>query len=668
MRTLPALCVALLFGLSASLFGATVEDQTSGEAVTPLADASRIGIPEPEVFQSADPDEMADLLNQVQAAMELKFTPAQMEQIHAKVQTANMAEFLEYARGQEAFGGTNESDAASQVWSGGGWGLHASVRRNANFSPMRHFPSQQSLAIIEATGNQLSGYNEKLQKVSDRLERSKFACGNFDWVAQLGAKFNKEALEKYVDSLSESALAAAPMAFLANWSPTLYEIVKWLRAFAGADLNAEKVTCENMEQALTNVGQRMIRGPGFPKCIEANKHLSPHEAYRICGGGRAGIFDGVENSLGKIMSLQGGVEKINVTSVLGDMMRTPRDTTVDLSSETNAVAKAEDDLIEKQADLDAAPNPGPAPNVAEDSDVAKNYRLALMAHEEAKKALAKANDTLGEKRHDLNVASRTDVGFWNQLGNAVADNLPNIIGNIDISAKAGVHIGRQNILDMMLRYRRFGYAHAREFWAALVAHGGEITATNPDPTRISEGYTAIGGFCWETMQTPWNTAGARGGSRVWTPKATLDYSFSYETLDKMAFLAFAEENLGTDDAQRIQFYERYRVVELTNWIAQLEVFWFLVERTEEVKHEVLTAILNNGSLNQDGVNGVFYTTANNAFDDVIYACEIKREEAVIETAIRVAIVNKFVLTVMPPNQADQRPADTVMPAFSDFGR
>ena len=205
-------------------------------------------------------------------------TPAQMAQAQATLQQiessqtlllpisgqwdANLYKTVEARRVQEnldwiskynAAEGGSTTDRAAAIYSGDDFQLAGEWTRNPRVDDRQFsYPANSAYQIISEDKNLLADLDKRMNKITNKLNHSKFACGDFDWIAQLAFDFNKAALEKYVSNLAESALAAAPMALIANISPTLYEIVKWLRANAGMDLNAEKVSCHQMEGALTN--------------------------------------------------------------------------------------------------------------------------------------------------------------------------------------------------------------------------------------------------------------------------------------------------------------------------------------------------------------------------------------------------------------------------------
>jgi hypothetical protein len=397
-----------------------------------------------------------------------------------------------------------------------------------------------SFKVIEASGNLLEDANKKLKNLSNKL--SKHACGNFDWLAQLKAKFRKEALEQYVDSLANSALAAAPMALLATWSPTLYEIVKWLRMFAASDLEMQASNCQRMEAAMADIGNRMSRGAGYPECMKQHKDINYTEANKTCNGGSS-AFDGLENWMGQLKSLGTTNDTIDVVAEAG------RYGSENVVAQKSALYnQAIKDRDKAQANFDATPVPGTQPPVTDPGYTA--WKRSSDRYLRAKTELDEANETV-ENLESPSILSNSDkFSVWDTLQYAVAKNAGDLFGSIKITGRFDLDIGRQDKLFFKLCVDHNGYKLQLDLETALQQHFDIIASqfngsgfyTQDD---LFQSYKALMILCYESMQL-------RDSSK---PGVYFDES----TIDKMAFLFVMYKDLPSSADIRTVIENRYRI-------------------------------------------------------------------------------------------------------------
>lgn len=394
----------------------------------------------------------------------------------------------------------------------------AQIIHNTNFMrgsgyaapPTRH-------RILAASGpNHLEGANRRLKDITDKL--SNVSCGNFDWVVQLKGKFNKEALTNYVTQLSESALAAAPMALLATWSPTLYEIVKWLRMFAGAELDADAQNCHVMMDAMTDVGNRMVRGAGWPECMKRQSEagmLYP-EANRFCQGGQSSPFDGLENRLGNINSLGLDRSSVNVTELAaqGYLNNTNTANSAVILEQNQALLN---DAIAKAA---LVPDPGPEPTPS-GTPAHEAWAIAKKRHSDAQTLVITAQAKVTGSEASL--ASHGNV--WQALQYGIAKNAQDLVGGIRVSWRGDIDVPtlrkraiqihiEMNAFKVMTELRDYLRQHAR---IVVGRYSGSIAYTN---AHLQTSYEAVGIYLTDTMLLP--------GRGV--------HATTFATIDRMAWM------------------------------------------------------------------------------------------------------------------------------------
>lgn len=538
----------------------------------------------------------------------------------------------------------------------GGFLLKSQYQRNVrNFNDTRYLGSAGSFELMDSNQNILEDENRRLNKIANKISRSKFACGQFDWVVQLRGKFNKAALTKYVDKLAESALAAAPMALLANLSPTLYEIVKWLRMTASMELDADKITCQQMEQSFTDIGRRTMRGDGYADCIKANQNLGVSEAHRICNQDQS-PFDGVENASGKIVGFQGNTDNMNLTQFIGDRISTGQPTPVTASLQDRNAANS--NLAAAQSALAAAPDPGDAdPSWADGSTEKTAWQEAKNKHESAQ-----INYDRAVKGVQGTYASDNDTGVWSRLRNSLADNLGGIIGNIDLGLKANIQLGNQDQYKLILAYKHQAFLLAQSLADQLVQHFDIINANSRDPDTIKQSYYHCMAYMFATSQAPWQKEKA---FQVHDHLNT-DVYFSYSTIDKMAVLWAMNRRGEPDSLARTTWAVKYQVVECINQVTLYEVYNYLYEHCQRDKSKVISEAQN--MLKQDGSDKIV-AAIRESLDTYENLLKTKRDECIAPLAVQIDLINSFDIRRAPSPFEPTGRTNPIVPAdLQNIGR
>jgi hypothetical protein len=523
----------------------------------------------------------------------------------------------------------------------------------------RFLGTHNMLDIIEANDNILDDANSRLHKIANKLEKSKFACGHFDWLAQLKGKFNVEALKKYTNSLADSALAAAPMALLANLSPTLYEIVKWLRTAATMELKSEEQKCEQLEAAFTDVGRRMVRGDGCAACMKANRNGSISDAHRLCNGGDSSPFDGIENAAGYISGLNAQVPNINLTQMIADKMRP--ESTPEAVRATENLAAANKSLTKWTIELAASPDPGPKPNFPDGSSEMIAWKNADFKHQTAKKNKEEATKNVQIATTQLD-ANGADLGIWAQLSSAVADNLGNIIGDIDLNFRSDLQFGRQRQYQLLLKYKHQAYKHSLEFVGQLETHYLIISAAVPDRVALKESYTRLQAFTFATFKAPW--LDLTPSYYLDDKTTTLDVRFGYDTLDKLAVLWTRYKNGSADSLARTLWADAYRPIEAINAISTYELYDHLLFRAEKDKDTVLQEVLN--TVKGHAADRI-YKAVTKSMDEYISLLTRKRLEQIPILVQTIHAVNQFDFRRSGPVNQGMAPALPKFPV-DELGR
>jgi len=569
-------------------------------AEAPLAtdNASPVTRPNPAEGMTAAQEAAAiDAINAIKVKHEDIFGAGNID-LYKEILARRTAENDEFLSRIRAFNGSDPDADAAKIEIGGGLELTGRWRKSPRHMRETRFigPSGQ-FDIITANENLLDDENRALNRITNKIEKSKFACGNFDWVVQLKHNFTKAALTKYVDKLAESAIAAAPMALLANFSPTLYEIVKWLRLNAADLLNADKLNCTNMENAMTNVGQRMLRGEGYAECFKANKALGVGEAHRICNQENS-PWDGVENVVGEVVGFNGTTPEISLTKMLGDKLK--GSTPVGLAAAQERQRLAQKRFTEAQAVFAANPDPGdvypPEGNIG-----------ARRQWIEAKTRFVAARDDLANAQKNLDSAIKATNNVtsgdgdqhsaWSVLRRGIADNLPDIIGDITLSAKADIQFGRQRQYQLMLKYKHTCNRYGLELTDKLRAHFEVIRAVRPDRDALADSYDLLRSFCYAAMQAPWQTDqmnDIRDGTLANFGDEKRDVSFGYDTFDKAAYLWVVHQGSPEGAVERLEWPGKYRFIEWINHVAAFEVYDYLFWKGREDVGSIVAEMRNLG--------------------------------------------------------------------------
>jgi hypothetical protein len=473
--------------------------------------------------------------------------------------------------------------------------------------------------LIEPTGNLLEEANKKLKETSAKLSR--FSCGNFDWLAQLKGKFNKEALMNYVTDLSESALAAAPMALLATWSPTLYEIVKWLRMFAEGELDLQAASCQRMEAAMADIGQRTTRGAGYPECMKAHKDIDYTKANKICNpGGADSAFDGLEDSMGKLKGLTMPAQRYDVVA---EGSKSYMDSTT-TGSTAMSVNNANAALAAAQAQLDANPLP-PTPAPTDEAGFA-DYMDKLDAHNSAQKAYDAA---LASQQR---LANSPDQSLWNTMQYGIAKNAASLFGKISISGHGDLDLGTQSKYKIMIFVNYNGYKHQNELKPYLEQHwkiiSDHMAGNNVySSTDLRQSYEAVMIYAMATM-------GLKGKN----PDEFCDES----TIDKVACLLYISQHFDGDVEVGASFENQYQIGAFLRNLSCYEVAHFCREKWEKEKPKLLASIKSRITGGQNPqMNNVAKAVDDNArmLDDAYKELEAEWREKLLPT---LATVNSFV--------------------------
>lgn len=563
----------------------------------------------------------------------------------------------------ERFSGVDANQQAANVDVGGGFTVTGrTVASPRHMRDSRFLGTQNTLAIIESNGNILDDQNSRLQKIANKIEKSKFACGHFDWLAQLKGKFNMEALKKYTNSLADSALAAAPMALLANISPTLYEIVKWLRMAASMDLNAEAAKCEQLEESFTDMGRRMTRGDGYAACMKANRNGSISDAHRICNGGESSPFDGIENTAGYITGLNANAPNINLTQVVADRMRPESGSSAaEQAAATKALQDASNELVAARAKLTANPDPGPKPNAADGSAQMAAWTSANAAHQAAKRNVDNATAKVREATAQVD-ANGSSLGIWGQLSSAVADNLGNIIGDIDLSFRSDLQFGRQRQYELLLKYKHQAYKHSLEFVEQLETHFAILMAPVRRNDDVADSYRHLQANTFATFKNPW--LDITPVYHLDEKTTTLDVRFGYDTLDKLAVLWTQYKNGNETSLARTVWADQFRPIEAINAISAYEIYDFLLARAAKDKDTVLREVSNTI---KDPAGRRVYDAVTKSMDEYIELLTRKRLEQIPMLVQTIHAVNQFQFNRAGPVIQGSAPALPTFPV-DELGR
>lgn len=637
---------ALVLTLAAlSGWAAEAPDATAGRA--PVA-------PVPNTMTADQEAAAVNAINEIRAKHDDLL--ATDKSTYAEVLAKRIAENEEWISRMRAFSGSNPDRAAATYELGGGLSIQGKwVTSPRHMRDTRFLGPQGQFDILDQGENILDDVNRNINKVANKIEKSKFACGAFDWVVQLKHNFTKAALQKYIEKLAETAIAAAPMALLANFSPTLYEIVKWLRLNAADLLNADKINCTNMENALTNVGQRMLRGEGYAECMKANQGLGVGEAHKICNAEKS-PFDGLENTVGKVVGFAAEVKDLSITAMLGDTIRAPGP--VELPKAQAAQSQALEYYNAAVTDAAKYPDPGEGPPVTATMAEKRAYTEAKENYEKAQANLKKATD---DKNSAIAYTNKVGSGdgslsaFWNTLRTGVADNLPNIIGDIRLSAKCDIQFGRQRQYQLMLKYKHSVGKLGLELTDRLSSHYSIISQIRPDVDTVAASYDALRSFCYGSMQSPWQQEqpnDVKDGSLAFFGDPTRKVGFGYDTLDKLATLWTLHQGSPDGSVERTIWPDKYRFIECINHIAAYEVYDYLYKKGTDDVGTIVEQMKNMGVAKQPGGERM-PAQVEEALNEYLAMLLRKRNEQIRPLMDTIEAVNTFV--VSRPGKPNENP-------------
>ena len=571
-----------------------------------------------------------------------------------QVNAQRVRENTEYFERLNSWSGDQSTVVAGNPVDGGFLLTGQTISSPRHFRESRILDGGPTVAIIEANGNILADQDRRLNNIANKLSKSKFACGQFDWALQLRANFNKAALTKFVDNLGESALAAAPMALLANISPTLYEIVKFMRGVASMDLNKSELKCQQLEAAFTDVGRRTIRGDGYAECIKANTGVGVSEAHRICTQ-EDSPFDGVESAAGGIKGFVGDSEPVSMTQMLGNKMQS-QDKTV-LAADAEARKRLDADVAKAAAGR--RPNPGPADPTWTDGDPAKvAWTKAETEYKDGERAYAEAVDA-----HTQGYKTESDPGVWGRLQNSLADNLGSIIGNIDIGMKANIKVGQQDQYRLSLLYRFQAFKLAEDFGKQLEAHYQVIRQSPRNTDDVKASYAYLLGYSFATAQAPWLTI---DDFAISENHHSHQVRFGFSTLDKLAVL-WTKSRQGTDTSVARTIWEtEFRTTEAVNLITEFEVYDYLLMHAKRDKSKLI-AEATNLIAKADG-SAVIMAGINKNMDDYMEFLAAHRRELIPQLCIVIDAVNSFQLNRPTNGYEPGQRAMPLIPATDQLGR
>lgn len=406
--------------------------------------------------------------------------------------------------------------------------------------------------IMSATDNVLDNVNRKLKSTAAKL--SKYACGQFDWVAQLKGKFNAEALKNYVTDLSQSAIAAAPMALLATWSPTLYEIVKWLRMFAGMEVDANAASCQVMEAAMIPASQRMLRGPAYADCMRQYRNVDLAIANKNCASSGPSPFDGVEGATGEIRGLQTENDSVDLVDEMSSFVMSDS-----MEQREQALAAADANVRQCEEEVKLT-EPGPRPTDPAELD-AWTKRDTL--HRQAERRLEEA-----KRSQAAQISAGPGTNTFDNLRYAIGSNMRGLLGNLTIRADASVQIGNQPQIALRLRLRHSAYKLSQELTSALREHFGILvggfTGMSYSTDDLNKSYWNLEKLCHYAMSERWIDSGSNSVQ-----------PFDASTLDKMAFLIAITDSIKAGGSDQGAYYENtYRILEHINNVTHYEVYRF----------------------------------------------------------------------------------------------
>jgi len=437
----------------------------------------------------------------------------------------------------------------------------SSYRSDREMGAVTHFD------IIDGSHNMLGDVNRRLQRAQKAV--SKFACGNFSWVAQLGFKFRRDALMNYVQALEANALPAAVMALIATWSPTLYEIIKWLRALATTELSADSAKCGAMEAAMTGMGQRMLRGPGYAQCMQANSNMDIGAAHQICDPGNTGTWDGVENWAGQIKSFGADTGSVDVVSQMGSFVAPSNYP----QSDADAVAQRSQDVAAEQANLAANPMPGPEPT----GEPAHSQWVTQMdAYNQANSRYNDAVSNQTSAQDNLN----NNTSTWDSLRYAVSKNVTDLFGHVTMNIRGDLEFGKQPKVMIRLKLDDTSYRASLLLLDQLTTHFGLLQQRNNNPASQQDAFNAsyrqLHIMLLDSLSHSWKNSNMK------------HEPFNDLTIDKMAYM-YALSQATPAGQERTSFENVNRINEHLNSVMHYEVYAYASKEWEDNKENFLEA-------------------------------------------------------------------------------
>jgi hypothetical protein len=578
---------------------------TAANAATSPEENSSVvaeGLPNAGDLTPEQETEMEDIKNRTLAKVNQLIAPADIDKESAEMlkQRIELAE-TRLAEKKKAFGSGGGRSVGGKIPIFGGalnaeWDyIYDSSNRISDYTPP---PS--TLNIIDGSRDHLAGLNNRLQAINNKL--SKYTCGAFDWQAQFKASFNKEALKQYVTNLTDGAIAAAPMALLANLSPTLYEIVKHLKAVAAMDLQSQKISCEAMEQTMISASGTALRGPGWSDCMKQNESAGLAAANRICQQRTNSPYDGIENQVGKIQSPFIDQRPLNVTDMItegisGDQKYGSQETLNHLN----------DNVTKAKATYDSLPNPGGPPDASWTDQQKRQYE----DRREAKDKLDQATSEAKAYKDSFDANNNT----WNNTRAGLGQMFKGIVGNIIIRSNGVIEFGNQPLF--ALRIMRHQHAaqwtwrlqdDLLEHWNILVTAQTAGTAYSQD--LLDDTYTHMWALLSESMEERWNSPGL-DGRHVYQTRVP----FTNLTIDKMAaaWAVYSEIDKTSGYANRF-LNEEAPITDLLSQIGRYEIAYYYYN-----KYEAAAEALKKEALG-------FLTGGNNHLAEVYPVIERRLED------------------------------------------
>ncbi len=469
------------------------------------------------------------------------------DHMYKNIQEQRIADATEYQHAQQAAYGSASGIRADSIPIMGPLHLGWTLQHSQSSAARARVGNVSTFRIVDSRRNRVSSVQRRLDRWSEKLNRSKFTCGNFDWVAQFGAQFNREALKEYVSQLEEGVIAAAPMALLANFSPTLYEIVKHMKMIAGMDISAMLGDCNAMEQSLISAGQRAFRGPGYAACMERHASIGIRRAHQVCNQPSNSAYDGFENARGRIVSPVLDQEPIDIVDTIAARVEPP--------SMPEAVAAARRELDAVNAQIERHFNPPPPAGHPQRPD----YERAVEKRKTAQQNLQLVEETEG-----------WSVSGWDRARAGFATAMRGILGSIVISPALETQFGTTPRLEFRLFMRHQSALAFKDLTEALIYHWSVLSSGSINQSQLTHSYTTLRMYMMASFQDSWTEIG---------PLVDTD-------IDRLAYQNHLR-NAITDPAELAQFDATYHVWAIVSKMARFETAVYAQRYLEGMQAEIM---------------------------------------------------------------------------------